>query len=204
MNPSIHYLYLFAVVMLKYVRIVTVVNCGASSKEFFLLLTDLFYSAGTCLIFQCQFTPSVIGRVFHVLRYPVVDTLTSDGSLFPLRLFTLTLSSSLREVSSFLQRQCLRIHLSIEDNHSHVLNLYLSMLLYIFDINGDLLHNLIFSYSFPVSCACCCCCCFCLNILKNLQKTKHWNVPQRFFFSFFFNVNVLCTMLSLNMLKTLS
>ena len=146
MNTLIHYLHLFAVVMLKYVRIVIVVNCGACSEEFFLLLTDLFYRVGTHLIFQSLFTPSVIGSVFHGLRYPVIDTLTSYGSLLPLRLFTLTLFFlSQRKISSSLQSQYLHIHLSTEDNHSHVLNLYLSMPLYIFDINGDLLHNLIFS-----------------------------------------------------------
>lgn len=145
MNTLIHYVYLFAMVILKYVRTVLIVNCGAHS-EFFLLLTDLFYRAGTCLIFQCQFTPSVIASVLHVLRYPVIATLTSDGSLFPLRLFTLTLFFlSQRKISSSLQSQYLHIHLSVEDNHSYVLNLYLSMPLSIFDINGDLLHNLIFS-----------------------------------------------------------
>ena len=52
------------------------------------------------------------------------------------------------------------IDLSTKDNHSHLLNLYLFMLLYIFDLNSVLLHNL--TLFFP--------CQWCLLSLMFLSK----------------------------------
>lgn len=76
---------------LKDVKTVIIVHCGVPSNVFFLLLAGFFS------VLSPHLPPTVIGSVFQVLTYPVIDMFTSDGFSFPQRFLLWPFSSSVRE-----------------------------------------------------------------------------------------------------------